>query len=540
MVNTLRLLRWLYLGRLTLAAGIFGGALFTWGRTTPETTLLATLALLLSLATVLGGLWWTYGLQRSPGQNFLYLQVVFDTLLVTSIVHITTHTDISPFPPLYILNIAAGALLLPLPGGVLVGALASVLYFADVVWLAPVNLSTEVFLQIAVFTAIALFAGALGDRLRRTGTRLGAAESELRQLRLDTNEILAAIDTGLITIDGTGRVVHANDAVLSLLDLDAAGLGNGNALDELDRRAPGLGTLLRRTAATRLPVRRAELRLTRADGDHYLGARTTVLEREGAPWVTAVLQDITETRQVEDLIRRAERLQAVAELGASLAHEIKNPLASLRSAAEQLAGDRLAPADRETLRRLVVHESDRLSRLLAEFMEFSRVELRRWAALDLREVARHAVDLVQQHPDALKGARIELQEPTDALVVEGDHDLLHRAIFNLVLNAVQHAGPHGAVLVELGRAFGPDLPSTVQMQAPIRVVVKDNGPGIAEKDIPRLFDPFYTTRDGGTGLGLAMVHRAVEAHSGAILVDGDRTAGAQFTVYLPAHVARRS
>ncbi len=535
-----RLLRWLYVGRLTLAAGIFGAALFTWQQTTPETTLLATLVLLLSLGTVLGGLWWTEGLRRAPGRNFLYLQVVFDTLLVTAIVHITTSGGSSPFAPLYILNIAAGALLLPLPGGVLVGALASALYFADALWLQPTAPTITMFLQIGLFALTAIATGSLGDRLRQTGTALGAAESELRQLRLDTSEILATIDTGLITVDGAGRLVQANGAALQVLQAARPADLGPDVLTDLDRRVPGLGAMLRRTAATRIGVRRSELKVTRVDGDHYIGVRTTVLEREGLPWVTAVLQDITESKQIEELIRRAERLQAVAELGASLAHEIKNPLASIRSASEQLAQDRISVDDRGVLRKLVVSESDRLSRLLAEFMEFSRVELRRWSPLDLREVARGAVDLVRAHPDSSRCPAIELTEPTDPLVVEGDQDLLHRAIFNLVLNAVQHSADHGPVQIDLGRAFDGNLPASVHMDAPVRLTVTDSGPGIPEKEVEHLFDPFFTKREGGTGLGLAMVHRAVEAHSGAIMVDGAPGKGARFTVYLPAHVARRN
>ncbi len=535
-----RLLRWLYLGRLTLAAGIFGAALFTWQQTTPETTLLATLALLLSLVTSAVGLWWVEGMRRVPGRNFLYLQVIFDTLLVTAIVHITSDGGSSPFAPLYILNIAAGALLLPLPGGVLIGALASALYFADAMWLQAAPPTMTMLLQIGVFAVTALLTGSLGDRLRQTGTALGAAESELKQLRLDTSEILATIDTGLITVDGAGRLVQANGAAMQVLQVARPTDLGPDVLTELDRRVPGLGAMLRRTAATRIGVRRSELKVNRVDGLHYIGVRTTVLEREGLPWVTAVLQDITESKQIEELIRRAERLQAVAELGASLAHEIKNPLASIRSASEQLAQDRITVEDRTVLRRLVVNESDRLSRLLADFMDFSRVELRRWSPLDMREVTRGAVELVRAHPDSAHCPGIELVEPGDPVTVEGDQDLLHRAIFNLVLNAVQHSAEHGPVHVELGRAFDGNLPASVHMESPVRLTVTDSGPGIPEKEVEHLFDPFFTKREGGTGLGLAMVHRAVEAHSGAIMVDAAPDRGARFTVYLPAPAARRN
>jgi signal transduction histidine kinase len=155
----------------------------------------------------------------------------------------------------------------------------------------------------------------------------------------------------------------------------------------------------------------------------------------------------------------------------------------------------------------------------------------------MRNVAMEAVELANRHPDKQPGARIELSPGSVALEVDGDPDLLHRAIFNLLLNALQHSGAAGVVRVELSRAARTEMPSSVPLDMPIRLSVKDNGPGVPEEEIPRLFDPFYTTRSGGTGLGLALVHRAVEAHRGAIFVDGGH-GGANFTVYLPAHVGR--
>jgi two-component system sensor histidine kinase PilS (NtrC family) len=224
----------------------------------------------------------------------------------------------------------------------------------------------------------------------------------------------------------------------------------------------------------------------------------------------------------------------VAELGASLAHEIKNPLASIRSSVEQLAGNKLGTDDRGILRNLVLTESDRLSRLLSDFMEFSRLELRRWRVVDLRDVVRQAIGLVAQHPDADGGPRVEYDVPEGPVLVDGDEDLLHRAVFNLLLNAVQHSGAVGRVHIAVGRSTNVDLPASVRLEGPAKIVVHDSGPGIRDEDIPHLFDPFFTTRENGNGLGLAMVHRAVEAHGGAILVDGNRGSGARFTVYLPA------
>jgi two-component system sensor histidine kinase PilS (NtrC family) len=536
------MLRRLYAGRLMIAAAIYIAAvsLTVQGKLgLAVDTLIASAMLLSAIAMTAFGLWWTSILRRKPGTNFLYSQILYDVLLVTAVVHVTSGAD-SHFAPLYILVIAVAALLLPLPGGMLIGALSSLLYFVDLMFLqkdqAP-NAMFTVLLLVGLMVVMAIVTAALGDRLRSAGVLLGAVESELRQLRMDLSEMIGAIDTGLVTVDGAGRLMHCNEAAAKLLSLHTVEWINRPVLEELDRAAPGLGTLVRRTSATRVPVRRFEIRQRGVESDRFLGVRTTVLDRQGMPWVTAVMQDITEGKQIEDLIRRAERLQAVAELGASLAHEIKNPLASIRSAVEQIAGTRVDAKDREVLRRLVVVESERLTRLLAEFMEFSKVEMRRWNVVDMRNVAMEAVELANRHPDKQPGARIELSPGSVALEVDGDPDLLHRAIFNLLLNALQHSGAAGVVRVELSRAARTEMPSSVPLDMPIRLSVKDNGPGVPEDEIPRLFDPFYTTRSGGTGLGLALVHRAVEAHRGAIFVDGGH-GGANFTVYLPAHVGR--
>ena len=150
--------------------------------------------------------WYTNVLNVSPGREFLYAQVVFDALVVTALIHVTGGGE-SSFAPLYILVIAAGALLLPLPGGMLIGALVSLLYFGDTIWWNAETLSGSVFLQIGLFATVALATGWLGDRLRRAGMELGVVESELRQLRLDTGDILGNISTGVLTVDGSECLV---------------------------------------------------------------------------------------------------------------------------------------------------------------------------------------------------------------------------------------------------------------------------------------------------------------------------------------------
>jgi two-component system sensor histidine kinase PilS (NtrC family) len=256
--------------------------------------------------------------------------------------------------------------------------------------------------------------------------------------------------------------------------------------------------------------------------------------RQSGGATTVIFQDISDEKRVEALRLRAQRLEAVAELSASLAHEIKNPLASIRSAVEQIAQRPAATADERTLATLIVRESDRLSRLLSEFLDFARVQVARREALDLRALVRGATSLAGTHPDRSAECTIDVRLPESPAVVSGDEDLLHRAIFNLVLNACQAVGERGTVTVIVSTMAPAQQPTGLPFHGPaIAVEVRDTGGGIPIEVADRLFEPFATTKSGGSGLGLAIVHRAIEAHRGVVLVDSAST-GTAFTVLLPA------
>ena len=237
---------------------------------------------------------------------------------------------------------------------------------------------------------------------------------------------------------------------------------------------------------------------------------------------------------VRRLSIRAERLEGVAEMSASLAHEIKNPLASIRSAVEQLSRIPRASADEQVLSSLVQRETDRIARVLTEFLDFARAGMHRVEDVDLAEIARNAARLVSSQPGIPDGVRIVDKFPSSPMIIEGDEDLLHRAMFNLLLNAVQASPPNREVRIEGGMLQRHQLPPghSEYEGGAVGIVVIDQGPGIAPQIRDRLFDPFVTTRIGGSGLGLSIVQRAVQAHGGLITVSspGEET---RFTVVLP-------
>jgi len=193
----------------------------------------------------------------------------------------------------------------------------------------------------------------------------------------------------------------------------------------------------------------------------------------------------------------------------------------------------VADDDAQALGALVERESDRLARLLTEFIDFARVRVAKLTQVDMGSVARGAANLAAAHPDCKAGVRVTCLTPEAPIVVEGDEDLLHRAAFNLALNAVQAAPAGGEVQLEVLAVPTENLPSGVTYDhGAVALRVSDNGPGIAPHVRDRLFDPFITTKPGGSGLGLPVVHRAIEAHRGCVLVDtGGR--GTRFTVLLP-------
>ena len=527
------LFRWLYIGRLTLVSGILAGGLLAWFDADPADTLVATVMFLVALAVTAASFWYTHVLKREPGEAFRYGQVVLDVALVTGVIHITGGPD-SSFAPLYILVISAGALLLPLPGGVLIGVLASLVYFADLAWGHQSAFTLDVALRISLFALVALATGLLGDRLRRAGQALGDVASQLEQLRLDTGDILAHLSTGVVTLDGRGRLLYANPAAEALLDVELVHHLGEEVLPVIGRRAPEMSETLRRALGDRRTRTRSRASVKRGGELIRLGISTALLDRgdDQPPSMTAIFEDVTDLERIDELNLRTERLEAVAALSASLAHEIKNPLASIRSAIEQLGNERLEADDRALLRRLVVTESDRLSRLLSEFLDYSGVRLSAKEPVELRDLVLDCVAVAKQHPD-LEGVDLQLEVDEDPVRALGDQDLLHRALLNLVLNAAQHAGPDGKVVVTLEDERYRRTPRGVNVRSPIRLSVRDSGPGIPPEIEARIFDPFFSTRKGGSGLGLALVHRAVEVHSGVVFVERGIDGGAQFVIFLP-------
>ncbi|MBK6454983.1 MAG: PAS domain-containing protein [Gemmatimonadetes bacterium] len=541
-IDPRRLLRSIYMGRLAMTAAIYLAAVFAWRDADRGDTLVASLTITVAMIFTAGSALYSEDGKKSLGRTFLSLQAVFDLALVTAVVHITGG-GASQFAALYILVIATSAVLLSTTGALLAAALACVLYFGDVILLTEAPIDAALLLQLGVFAVVALSSWYIAARLReaRAGTEELAAE--LVKVRLEASDILRNIRSGIITIDARGTLLYANPTASTLLGLPLEGHIGESALALIEPVAPVLARAIERAAVDGVRTTRAEGTVATATRSFPIGLNTTVSVpngTDGAPGAgtaTVIFQDISDQKKLDTLHMRAERLEAVAELSASLAHEIKNPLASIRSAVEQLGRSPRANDDERSLSSLIVRESDRLSRLLSEFLDFARVRVTRIGPVDLAAVARGATSLVATHPDRPEGVQVQCVVPEGEVIVEGDEDLLYRAVFNLALNAVQASTRPGTVRVEIAPLTSDDAPAGVSFdQGGVALRVSDEGEGIPSEIRDRLFDPFFTTKPGGSGLGLSVVHRAIESHRGFVFVDSDAR-GTRVTVLLPTFQA---
>ncbi|MGI9039912.1 MAG: two-component system sensor histidine kinase NtrB [Gemmatimonadales bacterium] len=529
------LLSWLFIGRMVLSVGALLGVGLV-GTERPQEAFKVSVAVVVALTFTAYGVWVVFVRRRRPGNTYLLIQALVDLGLVTTVVHFAGQPQ-SAFPALYVLVVAIYALLMPPVWGGLTAILASALFLGDAFYTRADVPDAAFWAQMVVFNIVFAIVAVLGHQLRAAGMEQATLATELKRVRLEADDILRNIRSGVLTVDGAGRLAFINPTAQRLLDLEGEGLIGLPVLDQLKTRSSELWAAVVSGIRNGRKISRGEGVVLHQGGRMFpIGLSTTTFRQaaQEAPSVTAIFTDISDLKEVQALQARAERLEAVAALSASLAHEIRNPLASIRSSVEQLGRSKHATEDERFLAGLIVRESDRLSRLLSEFLDFARVRATQFVPLDLHAVVAAVVRLIRAHPDCRPDAEITIEGGHTML--DADEDLLHRVVANLVLNAVQAARGPIRIAVSVAAVQAGQIPHGTNLDQAIRLQIRDNGPGIPVEIRERLFEPFVSGRPGGSGLGLAIVQRAVEAHRGLVLVDSGTATGTTFTIFLPVRM----
>ena len=233
--------------------------------------------------------------------------------------------------------------------------------------------------------------------------------------------------------------------------------------------------------------------------------------------------------EIEGQLRKAERLSAIGELGAVLAHEIRNPLASIKGTAEILKDD-LRPGDRKyEFLEILVKESERLNRVVEDFLRMARPQPVIMGNCDLMAELNNVITLVSAEARK-REVRLELK-PAALPVIEGDPEKLRQAFLNIILNGLQATPPDGSVTITVSlEEAKANRPGSIELS------FSDTGPGIEADKMERIFEPFYTSKEGGTGLGMAITRKIIEGHGGRIEVMSEPGAGADFRIHLPVKV----
>jgi PAS domain S-box-containing protein len=362
-------------------------------------------------------------------------------------------------------------------------------------------------------------------------TELSRRFRELADLKSYTDSILSSLTTGVVTIDLEGRVVTLNPAA-ELLTGFFAREAAGRYCTEIFAGAGEVSDVLMETLASRRSITGVALGFTRRNGVS-LPVELSVAPLKGSDGkdlgVVGVFRDLTAVRALEHRLQRSDRLAALGTLAAGLGHEIKNPLTSILTFSRHLSRRYADEGFREKFQSVVPRELERINEIVDQLLELARPARLHFAAVRLPALLDGVVALYSNEIEA-KRTTVVRDYARDVPAIQADEDAIYRAFVNLVANALEAMGSRGHLTLRIGWA---ESPTRRAYHRHVRIEIEDTGAGISPPERDRIFNPFYTTKEGGTGLGLALTHKIIEEHRGTIDVASAPGVGTTFRVVLP-------
>ena len=477
-------------------------------------------------------------LLRLSGRAVTQFMVSWDLLLATALIYLSGGID-SLFSFLYLLIIVTASLLLPrrdvvfvaCASAILYGSLLDLQYFGLLHGLPGLDFPHHadgrdvfyaVFVNVTGFLLTALLAGALSARLQRSQQALEQKEIDYEELENLNRSIQATINTGLMVINRFGRIRLFNQAAERMTGYTLPEVYN----QDIRRLIPEMAVI---DESGPREISRGQASFRGREGQRKIfGFASSLVEegREGEGGLLVVFQDLTQVLEMEERLKRADRLAAVGRLAAGMAHEIRNPLASISGSVQLLLEGTDLPVDDRRLMEIVVREADRLSALLTDFLVYARPRKPAPEPFDPALLLAEIIDMVMG--DVRSSAIMVERHCQAGLLVELDRTMMRQILWDLLINAVEAMPEGGRLRVAMGVE-----------QAALRLQVEDSGPGIPAGDRERIFEPFFTTKIKGTGLGLATVSSLVAVSGGTIQLEPGSLGGACFVLHFPLGPARR-
>jgi two-component system sensor histidine kinase PilS (NtrC family) len=470
-----------------------------------------------------------------------YLQLAFDILIITGMVFITGAVE-SIFSFLYILSIISASIILYRPGGFLTASMSGILYGVmvdlDYYGIIPSTIAGihpnynesyvfyNIFINIVAFYIVAFLSGYLSEQVKRTGEELIEKRIDFEELKILNNNIIQNIQTGLITIDRKGRIISFNrqaeiitgkllrQVYLSPVDDVIVGILNDIAENEASRASGGLNRWTREFVSEK--------------GNRYvLGFSVSPLKNARNEQVGKIILflDITHIKEMEEEIKRNDTLVNLGKFAANLAHEIRNPLGSMSASIQLLKNELSLSGSNRELMDIVLKEINRLNHLITNFLMYARPLTIKKEPIDIKKVIDETITVFKNTPKGSADISIST-EFNGATAVVGDFMQLKQVFWNLLLNAADAMSDGGNIRIRMTGA-----PSAGDRL--VSVSVSDSGTGINDEIRPFIFEPFFSTKDGGTGLGLPTVKLIIEAHGGTVNITSRQDNGTDVTFTLP-------
>ena len=481
--------------------------------------------------------WFAYyvsGISRA----LLATQISFDIFIITVIIHYTEGAD-SSFVGFYFLSIMCASLFFKRIITFLFSTQA-VLFYVLYLFVfnpflesssAPVDM--RVVLQALLYSilmyTVGFFSSYYAENLRGKNTALINALKLLKEAKLDTFDILQSMANGLITVDMAGRVMYMNRVAEEVLQVDC-GFAVGESVDAVfGGRAQELVNVFKHQFIKTSPDSEKEITIFDKEGSAIpLGLTSMPLyDTDGSRrGVIVNFKDLTEKKKLLEMIRQSERMAAIGELSSAIAHEIRNPLASICNAAEILS-ENYGKKDSQVMKLIYVieKESERLQRISSEFLTFARMTTPDIKPIYLKKVLDDVLTLIENDPRKTENIIIRNYIDENKKVLF-DSDNLQQLIINVIINSLEALKGKGIITINAEDHEKP-------FDNYIRVVFSDNGPGFPEEALGHMFEPFFSTKKGGTGLGLALVRKIAISNHGRVFARNRKSGGAEVTLDLP-------
>lgn len=495
---------------------------------------------LLSIFLISVGLTIVYFFLLRLNKNYAWqvrFQFLIDALLITWLVWRTGDLT-SPYITLYIVLISVSSIFLSAKRTLLIAVLCvllftglSILTITSLLYSFSATPETAKTIQIisfhdVAFLVVGLLAARLSDRRASGEQQLLEATKTLANLRVLHERIVASIRSGLITTDLGGEIYTFNKAAEEITGFSAKDMIGKSVFSLLGSIEYSITTSLETTETGDQPLR-FEADLINPDGFVvHVGYGISPLFSENGETTGLIItfQDLTAIRSMEESVRRKDRLAAVGRVAAGLAHEIRNPLGAMRGAIQVLQTQTPPDTAQASLMDIILRESDRLNKIITNFLTYARPRISNFSEIDVREAISDTFTLLKHSPDVKENHELNYELPDKEINISADPTQLKQIFWNLARNSIQAMPDGGRLNVKLAKLINQR----------VQIIFEDTGRGMSPEQVERLFEPFSTSTTGGTGLGLSIVYQIVKDHGGSINVRSRERNGTTITIELPS------